>query len=99
MQNDLPPELAKAMPGVIGAMVALRWIRGTAPQRLAAVLGGSAAAYYETPYMSSIMGTDAGLTGFLIGLFGMAVAAKTFEVLERLDPAALLERLLRKWGA
>jgi hypothetical protein len=37
------------------------------------------------------------LTGFLIGLFGMAVAAKCFEVLQLLDPTKVLDKLLSRW--
>lgn len=97
MSNEVHPEIIKAVPGTLGAIVALRWIVGTPLQRITAIVGGSAASYYGTSHLASLMGTDAGLTGFLIGLFGMAVAAKCFEVLQLLDPAKVLDKLLSRW--
>lgn len=97
-QDAIPPELFKAVPGTVGSIVALGWIRGTWPQRVFALFGGSASSYYGTGHMAALMGTDAGLTGFLIGLFGMAVAAKCFELLQLLDPAKVLDKLLSRWG-
>ena len=43
---ELPPEVVKALPGTIGAIVALRWISGTPLQRITAVLGGGTASWY-----------------------------------------------------
>lgn len=97
MSQDVPPEILKIVPGTVGAIVALGWIRGTWPQRVFALLGGSAASYYGTGYLAGVMGTDAGLTGFLIGLFGMAVAAKCFDVLHMMDPKQVLEKLASRW--
>jgi hypothetical protein len=98
MSESVPPEILKAVPGTLGAVVALRWIVGTPLQRVTALLGGSAASYYGTAHLAALMGTDAGLTGFLIGLFGMAVAAKCFEVLHLIDPGRVLDKLLSRWG-
>ncbi len=98
MSNDVHPEIIKAVPGTLGAFVALRWIVGTPLQRITAIIGGSAASYYGTGYMAGQMGTDAGLTGFLIGLFGMAIAAKCFELLQLIDAGRILEKLLSRWG-
>lgn len=95
--NQVHPEVLKVIPGTVGALVALGWIKGTWPQRVIALVGGAAASYYGTGYLAGMMGTDAGLTGFLIGLFGMAVAAKCFEVLQLLDPAKVLDKLLSRW--
>ena len=97
-QSEIPPELIKALPGTIGSLVALRWIVGTPLQRITAVCGGAGGAYYGTPYLAAAMGTDIGLTGLLVGLFGMASAAKAFEVIGLVNPAQILERLLRRWG-
>ena len=97
-QQDIPPEIAKVLPGALGSLVALRWIVGTPLQRITAVLGGAGGAYYGTPHMSRLMGTDVGLTWFLIGLFGMAVAAKCFELIALASPADLLDKLLKRWG-
>jgi hypothetical protein len=97
-QQDIPPEVVKAVPGALGSLVALRWIVGTPLQRMTAVLGGSSAAYYGTPYMGNVLGTDHGLTGFLLGLFAMAIAAKIFDMLAALSLSERVDRLLTRWG-
>jgi hypothetical protein len=97
-QHEIPPELIKALPGTIGSIMALRWISGSPLQRITAVCGGAGGAYYGAPYLGATMGADLSLAGFLIGLFGMAVAAKCFEVIALINPQALLDKLLRRWG-
>lgn len=95
--DPIPPEVLRILPGTLGAVVALQWIVGTPMQRVTAILGGSAASYYGTGHLAEMMGTDTGLTGFLIGLFGMAVAAKCFEVLQLVDPGKVLAKVLSRW--
>ena len=97
-QSEIQPELIKALPGAIGAIVALRWITGPPLQRIAALIGGIGASYYAASWSARIMGTDEGLAGFLIGLFGMAIASKVFEAIAVLAPADLVSRILRKFG-
>lgn len=81
--SDIPPELQKALPGAIGAFVA--FLRpGTIMQRIVAFVGGSAASFYGAGHVSSMLGTDQGFAGFLLGLFGMAVAAKVFDRMDDL---------------
>lgn len=72
-------------PGVIGALVALRWIGGTPWQLVSSFLGGACGAFYGTPHAVVWFGTNAGLSGFLLGLFGMAVASRIFDLIARLD--------------
>ena len=96
MASDIHPEIIKAVPGTIGAIVALRWIAGTWPQRLTALVGGSAASYYGSPHLVALSGANPGLSGFLIGLFGMAVAARIFDGLAALKLGALAERVLSR---
>lgn len=96
MQSDIQDEIVRAVPGAIGALVALRWMGGTPWQVSASLLGGASGAYYGTPHAMVLMGTQPGLTGFLIGLFGMAIASRVFEALSKFDLGALLERVLGK---
>lgn len=95
---EIPPELAKGVPGAIGAVVALRWIAGSPLQRMASVIGGTASSYYGGQHVAAGLGVNQGLAGFLVGLFGMAVANKIFEALAALDIGQRLERLLTRWG-
>jgi hypothetical protein len=97
-QQDIPPELVKAMPGVLGSIVALRWIAGSPLQRIASVLGGTSSSWYAGEHLAGWLGVNIGLSGFLVGLFGMAIAAKVFELLAQIDGVAILDRILRRWG-
>jgi hypothetical protein len=95
---DIPPEAAKAAPGLLGAIVALNWVRGSPMQRVASFLGGSGSSYWGSELLAAWAHINPGLSGFLIGLFGMAVAGKVFEGIQQLDIAALAQRVLRKFG-
>ncbi len=97
-QTDLPTETLKAFPGLVGAIIALRWVPGTPMQRLAAVVGGAAAGYYGSPLLQRWAGIDHGLAGFLIGLFGMAMASRMFEALTVINLPKIIERILAKFG-
>lgn len=102
---DLPPdlekvvpEMLKALPGAVGAVVALAWINGTRMQRSVSLIGGVAASYYGAARVASMLNVEQGLAGFLVGLFGMAIAAKLFEAIAALNLARAVDRVLRKWG-
>lgn len=96
--QDIPPELIKAIPGTIGSIVALRWISGTPLQRIASVVGGVSASWYAGEHVAQWLEVNAGLAGFLLGLFGMAIAAKCFELLAQVNAPAVLDRILRRMG-
>jgi hypothetical protein len=97
-QPDIQPELIKAFPGVLGAVVALRWISGTPLQRVAAVIGGSGTSYYGGEYVASVTGANAAFTAWMLGLFGMAIAHRLFEFIAEVNIGARLDKLLTKWG-
>jgi hypothetical protein len=95
---NIPPEAAKAAPGLLGAIVALNWVRGSPMQRIAAFLGGSGSSFWGSETLAAWAHINSGLSGFLIGLFGMAVAGKVFEFIQQIDIAPLVQRLLKKFG-
>ena len=96
---DVQPEITKAAPGVIGALVALRWMRGpTWGHTISSFIGGAALSYYGTTYAVQWSSADAGLAGFVLGLFGMAVVSKVFDALENFKTSELLGKILAKWG-
>ncbi len=97
MAQDIPPEIAKVVPGFLGSLVALRWIPGSPLQRVSAIFGGSAASYYCAEFLTLVLGTDRDLTAFLVGLFGMALAAKVFETLAVIDFQKIVDKLLQRW--
>lgn len=95
---DVTGEAVKAAPGVVGALVALRWMPGTPFQRATAFLGGAAASYYGTDHLVHALELSPGFTGFLLGLFGMAIASKVFEAIDGLRIGRRVEKLLDRWG-
>lgn len=105
--SDTPADInvAKLLAGLAGSVVSLKFVQGTLIERLLMCLGGAAVSYYATTPVASwvnVPQTD-GLIGFLIGLFGMAIVAKCYEVLQVLDSrqiaASVWEWIKRKWGA
>lgn len=91
MPVNFEDEAVKALPGIVGAIVALRWFAGFVAQAFIAVLGGAAIAYYATPYFVDWFGSPfRDLTSFLLGLFGMAIAAKILEAIGMLDVTRIL---------
>lgn len=95
---DVAGEAAKAAPGVFGAIAAMLWMPGTPLQRASAFIGGAAASYYGADHLTHVIGLTVGLNGFLLGLFGMAIASKVFETIDGLRVGQRLEKLLDRWG-
>jgi hypothetical protein len=97
--------VAKLAPAVVGAMVSLKYMQGTYIERLAMAVGGAALSYYGTTPVavwSNAPGAE-GLIGFAIGLFGMSIVAKCYEIISLIDAKQaaidLWATLKRKWGA
>lgn len=97
--ENLYPELEKVIPGALGALVSLRWIDGTVYQRIGAVLGGAGTSYYGLDFVGrtwpSIQG---GFAGWLLGMFGMAVAHAIVKGIETFDVASRINKVFAKWG-
>ena len=94
------PEIARGTPGVIGAVSAMLWLKDSCIRKTAAVIAGSATSYYGTDFALTMFGAlDRNLMSFLIGLFGMAVAAKIYETIEHFPIKDMLERVLTRKGA
>lgn len=85
MADDV--SLAKIAAGAAGAFVSLRFMQGTVTERMFMGVGGAALSYYATtPVAVWVKVGDAeGLVGFLIGMFGMAIISKIYEVVALLD--------------
>lgn len=86
-------------------MISLRFVQGTMIERTSMAVGGAALSYYASTPVALWAGTNdaEGLAGFLIGLFGMAIVAKLYEVIMIMDAkqfaADVIETIKRKWGA
>jgi hypothetical protein len=107
----MPPEqlsdisIAKLVAGVAGALTSTRFLKGTWPEKLTMAAGGAALSYFASTPLSSWLDTpnNEGLVGYLVGLFGMALVAKAYEVIQLMDAkqiaSDLREWLARKWKA
>lgn len=97
--------IAKLLAGIAGSFVSLRFMSGTLIQRMTLAVGGAAMSYYATTPFAYWVGAQnaEGLVGFFIGMFGMAIASKAYEIIQLADAkmmaADVWEWVKRKWGA
>lgn len=78
--------LAK-LAGVAGAALSMRFVAGTWQERLTMAVGGAVVSYYAAPWVSAKIGLPEGLSGFLLGLMGMAVISKAYEAIQAIPIA------------
>lgn len=104
--NDLKEiGLVQFAAGASGALVSMRFMAGTWFEKLTMALGGSALSFFGTAPLASWlkMQNAEGLVGFLIGLFGMALVSKAYEVIWLIDASRIAKDLwaavARKWRA
>lgn len=95
---DWKTHAKEIVPGVIGALVALRWLDGSSWQLAASFVGGSGAAYYAAPPLADWLSVSLGLCGFLTGLFGMALASRAFEGISAIPIKRVIDNFLQRWG-
>lgn len=83
--------LEELLPGALGSIVALPFIKGPWHVRLAMVFGGAALSFYAThPVVNWLeLSRSEGLVGFLVGLFGMAIVAKVYEIINSFEAKAV----------
>lgn len=83
--------------GVAGALISMQFLRGTWRSRLAMAVSGAVLAYYASDYVSHRTGLPEGLTGFLVGFFGIAVVSKVWEWFQTAPLGELLTAKLKAW--
>lgn len=93
---DMHPEVAKAVPGVLGSLSAVLLMRADWKTSAAIVLPGSALAYYGGAWVGGMVGMPDTLAGYLVGLGGMAFMAKVLETWKKFDLGDILGSWLRK---
>lgn len=97
--------IVKIVSGVVGALVSLNFVQGTWIEKSFMALGGSCLSYFATSPIANWMNIDnsEGLIGFIIGLFGMAIVSKIYELIQVIDAkqavGLFLDWLARKWKA
>lgn len=94
--NDLMTNLEKLIPGTIGSIASLLWIKATWPRKLAMLLLGIAASHYVAPVVSQRLGLDPNISAFLIGLFGMSIVDGIFRAWETLNLGEILRDAIRQ---
>ena len=103
--NFQEASLVKIISGVVGALVSLKFIQGTWLEKSFMALGGSCLSYFATSPIANWLNIEntEGLIGFIVGLFGMAIVAKIYELIQVIDAKQVvgifLDWLARKWRA
>ena len=89
--------LTKVAP-VAGALISLNFVKGSWHEKILMFAGGAALSFYASPYASMRTGLPEGFTGFGLGLFGMAICAKTYEIIQSLPIREIWNRILNWCG-
>lgn len=90
------PDLGKHLAGPLGALVALLWLTGSWLRKTAMFMAGWALSYYGSPAAAEWLGFSEGFSGFLLGLFGMSIVDKIFEVWQSMEFGVIFKDWLRK---
>lgn len=89
------PEITKVVPGALGSLFSMLWLKETLGRRISMFFGGVTIAFYGTPYAAKVTNFDNGIAGFLLGLFGMSLVASLFQGWQKLDMSIILRDTLR----
>ncbi len=97
---ELDPVIAKAGPGLIGSLVAVGLMRDVSPwRRVIAFVAGAACSYFGVDTIITVLpAIKEGFAGFILGLFGMALVVKVYELLDEIKPAQWIREFLVKRG-
>ena len=96
MFDQIPPEIRNAGSGFAGAALALFFMRRTPWVMAGIFLGGCLVSYYVTPWLVHYLEMERGrdTLGFIVGLFGMATAAKIHDTIEAISVSDLWKAIL-----
>lgn len=95
--SDIDAIIAK-LSGVAGACLSLAYMKGPPVERITNAVGGAIVSLYSSGWLSTKTGMPEGLTGFLMGLFGMAICAKAWELIQTTPLGEVWERILKRVG-
>lgn len=94
--------VAVKLAGVFGAVVSMRFLQGSWLSRASMAFGGAFCSYFAARYVAQRVGIPEGLSGFLLGLFGMAIISRAWEWVQSTPVAAfwqiVLDGLKKKLG-
>ena len=99
MSTSSPPldvVIAKALAGLAGAVVSLRFVKGSVFEKILMVIGGAALSFFGSPWVTTYMHMESAesLVGFLMGLFGMAIVAKVYDAIQAADVSRIANSIL-----
>jgi len=97
MDDQVNTLITKGAP-LAGAAISLNWVKGAWGEKLAMFVSGSLLSYYTSSFMALKTGLPEGITGFGLGLFGMAICAKLYEVIQSLPIREIWNRILAWCG-
>ena len=98
---DIDPAVIKtAAPGIVGSLLAAIRARGQSrAQVLSSIIGGLACSHWGSDIIVQLWPrVSQGGAGFVLGFFGMALLAKLWELVNDIQPAALLRSALEARG-
>lgn len=87
-------EVSVRAAGVAGALVSVNFLQGPLSARLLMATGGAVLSFYGTHWAAAATGLPEGFTGFLLGLFGMAVVSRAWAFIQDLPLAAVWQVLI-----
>jgi hypothetical protein len=88
--------VAVKLAGVFGAVVSMRFLQGSWLSRTSMACGGALCSYFAAPYVAQRVGIPEGLSGFLLGLFGMAIISRAWEWVQS-TPVAAFWQIILDW--
>lgn len=95
--QDIPPEVVKAAPSIIGAAAAAAFSKEHPFRAFVMFVIGSAVGYVMQAPAAEMLGIHPVITGVFIGVFGIPVIGKGLEVLQSLPLADLARQWLQSW--
>lgn len=94
--QDVPKEVLDVLPGAGGSLIALLWLKESKTRGAALWAAGSFVAYYTAPSLAKYLNMNEGVCGLFIGVFGMAIVNKAFEVLQSLQLGQIVSDWVQK---
>lgn len=85
---------ASKLAGLAGSLVSMRYLTGSWPQKISAVVSGTITALYAAPWVAEKLSMPAELTGFLVGLFGVAIVQRAWEAIQTAPLGAVWQALI-----
>ena len=95
MDDNYNSAITKVAP-IAGALISLNFVKGSWNEKILMFAGGAVLSFYASPYASIKTGLPEGFTGFGLGLFGMAICAKLYEVIQSLPIKEFWHSVLRR---